>query len=322
MSLTAGPSNASGASGNGEAVLPRVTVVMATNRVSPYFREALESLVAQDYPNVERIVVDDGCPDRAGLDAVLRDYPDLIVRHIPASGVSTACNIGVGMGHGDLLAFLDDDDRYPPGWISAHVQCHLAHPEIVLSVSGVRVIDANGEVLFVEPVPNATDKHAVLRGDVGIFGGSLLVKRSAFLAVGGFDPAFRNAQDLDVVLRCADLGPFGYVPDVVRDYRTHSGNVTGNHRRLAANIERIVRLHRAAAADAGRTDEFADYDARLAANRRFAWWSAARAAGRHVRDGQLGRAIGDIWWAARFAPTGPIDVIRHRTARALQGWQR
>lgn len=298
---------------------PLVSMVMATNRVSPWLDEALESMAAQTYGNLEIIVIDDGCSERERLIAMVNRYADTAIHHQKPAGVSAARNVGVSLSRGELIGFFDDDDRYPKEWVERHVGAHRDNPGTVLSYGGVRVIDEDGRELSADRVRQAADMHEVLQRKTAILGGSMVVQRDAFLRVGGFDSNIRLAEDLDLVLKLAREGHVALAKGAIRDYRTHDSNVTRDHRALAASIDRIVRAHLVVAQREGRKDLVRDHRTSLAANNRYAAWSAARTARTHLASGEIGAAVREIFWAARFAPSAPFSWARKRISGRLGG---
>ncbi|WOP17208.1 glycosyltransferase [Raineyella sp. LH-20] len=284
-------------------------MILATNRVSSYLVESLESMAAQTYADIEVIVVDDGCPDRTSLDAVLGSYPDLVVIHQAPSGVSVARNVGVDRARGSLIGFFDDDDRYPPDWVERHVGAHLAQPGVVLTYADLRSIDDQGRDLGVDRSRQA-DIHDFFRREVAVLAGSMVVDRAAFVRLGGFNRIFPLAADLDLSLRLVTEGPARYIPGLVRDYRTHAGNVTRCHRELVASIDGILDLHRRAAIRCGRDDLVADLRVGRAANGRFAFWSAARVARASLASRDPAAAVREMFWAWRAAPSAPLSWLR------------
>ncbi|WP_407316550.1 glycosyltransferase [Isoptericola halotolerans] len=293
---------------------PRVSVVVATNRGGPFLAEALASVAAQSLPVAELVVVDDGSPDPDALEAIVSEVPRARLVRIAASGVSAARNHGVAATSGEVLGFLDDDDRWHPERVERAVAAMLARPDAVVSYCGMRTVDADGAELVAADQRPATDEAAVVRGP-GVMLPNLMVRRAAFDAVGGFDPAYRQGEDLDLVLRAAALGPFTFVPETLVDYRYHATNTTRSYRDLAMSIRTILRRHRASALDASRADVVEAYDERLRANDRFAWWSAARAARAALREHRPGAARSDLGWAVGFAPRGPWWWLRARLVR-------
>ncbi|WP_265523737.1 glycosyltransferase family 2 protein [Oerskovia flava] len=297
-----------------EPATPLVSVVVATNRGGPYLHEALASVAAQTYARIEVLVVDDGSPDPAALREITDRFPGVQVLRIEPSGVSAARNLGVTRTHGALLAFLDDDDRWHPERVARHVERMAAQPSAVVSYCAMRTIDSTGRELVAADQRAAPEQVDVVRGP-GVMLPNLVIRRDVYDEIGGFDPAYRQGEDLDLVLRAAALGPFAFVDDVLVDYRHHATNTTRSHRDLATSIRTIVGRHRDAARTAGKGALVTAYDERLRANDRFAAWSAVRAARQHLRDRRLGRALAEIGWAVRFAPDVPVSWARARTGR-------
>lgn len=305
---------------------PLVSVVVATNRGGPFLAEALASVAAQTYPHVELVVVDDGSPDPAVIRGLVEEAGVGTVLRLDPSGVSTARNTGVRHTRGELLAFLDDDDRWHPDRLRLAVDALSARPDAVISYCAMRTVDPAGDQLVAADQRPARDARDVVRGLTGIMLPNLVIRRGAFDAVGGFDPAYRQGEDLDLVLAAATLGPFVFVDEVLVDYRYHPGNTTRAYRDLAAGIRVILRERRSQAREArraesagraGRADLDPAYRDRLRANDRFAAWSAARAAQTDLSERQVRAALGHVAWAARFAPLAPLDWARERGRRIV-----
>ncbi|MDF9877543.1 glycosyltransferase family 2 protein [Cellulosimicrobium cellulans] len=309
--------------GGSRAAHPRVSVVLATNRGGPFLAEALASALGQSLPAVELVVVDDGSPDPATLRGIVEAVPvpdgaprPRLVRRAP-SGVSASRNAGVRETTGELVAFLDDDDRWHPDRLRRHVEVMVEQPGAVVSYCAMRTVDADGAELVAADQRAACDRRDVIRGP-GVMLPNLVVRRETFDAVGGFDPAYRQGEDLDLVLKAAALGPFAFVDDVLVDYRHHASNTTRSYRDLATSIRTILRRHREDAVAAGRRDLADAYDDRLRANDRFAWWSAGRSARAALARLRVPQALADAAWAARFAPAAPVRVLAERLRGGLR----
>ncbi len=292
-----------------------VSVVVATDRGGPFLAEALASATAQTYERTEIVVVDDGAKDPAALLAITDRFPGVRVVHQANAGSSVARNNGVRFTSGDLLVFLDDDDRWDAERIATQVESLRSRPDAAVSYCAMRTIDADGVVIGEADQHAVRDLHEVLQKRTGIILPNVMVRRSAFLRVGGFHPSFRRAQDLDLVLKLALDGDFVFVDRPLVDYRYHAGNNTRRYRELCRSIEHILRLHRWAATEKGRDDLVADYDVALRSNDRFAWWSASRSARERARRADVLGAAGDLAWATRFAPTTPVRVLADRVRR-------
>lgn len=283
-----------------------MSVIIPTNRSSPFLVEALDSVVAQTYPHWEVIIVDDGSPNPEWLEAQATGYPALTLMRISPSGTPIAMNSGVVAARGTLVAFLGDDDVWPPDWLHAHVRMHTEHPEAVLTYAGIRSIDEHGVESHRDPLGPIEDVGAVFRRGVAILGGTTVAKRAALLSLGGFNPAFRQAQDLELAYRVAERSVPVYVPGVLLGYRRHAGNVTRNHRELVRTIDRIIDLHKQVASAAGHPEWVKDHAVGRAANTRFALWSTWRAVKEQAKTRSLRGVAADIRWGLTFLPRAPI----------------
>lgn len=298
--------------------MPLVSVVIPTYGPSPFLAEALDSVSAQDYPNWECVVVDDGSHDPTAVEKITHEHmPGATVIHQPNAGPSAARNAGVQHSRGEVLAFLDHDDRWPPTMLSEHVAGLSRRPAAVASYGGIRSIDAGGGMLEESPFEQV-DQLGLLRRDVMIITGALAVRRGAFQAVGGFGPR-PQAEDLDLVLRLAQLGEFVHV-NACLDYRTHGSNLSRDHRALAGSIREVVLGGLRAARRSGSTEQVRAHQVSLDRNTRFAMWSALRAARQHLREHRVGRAMGELGWAGRHVlttPGGPLALVRRHPRREV-----
>lgn len=294
---------------------PTVGVVVATNRHGPYLAEALASVAAQTYPAIDLVVVDDGSPDPQAVRRTAAAAGARSLRLEP-SGVSAARNAGVDHVAGELLVFLDDDDRWHPERIARQVDALRARPDAVVSYCGMRSIDPEGREIAPADQRQVADEHEVLRLRTGIVAPNVMVRRSAFDAVGRLDPALRYGEDLDLVLRLALAGPFVFVPGPLVDYRAHASNVTRDYRPLALGVGAVLRAHQARAAAAGRDDLVADLRESLDAHARWIAWSCVRSVRRELAERRWGAAVGDLAWTAAHAPTAPAAWARSRVDRA------
>lgn len=289
-----------------------VSVIVATNRVGPYFAEALASARDQTYSNLEIIVVDDGAPDSAAVDRTVGSVPKARVIHQAAAGVSVARNVGIAEASGEFVAFLDDDDRWDPRRLEWQIAGLMNAPDAVTSYCAMRTVDEDGEQLAEADQVPITDRLDVARRTTGIILPNTIVRRDALVAAGGFHADIRLAEDLDLMLRLAERGAFVFEPRTLVDYRSHGSNTTARHRPLVASIERVLRLHQGNARERGDRDLVAALQVSRRKNQRFAWWSAGRAAKLALRQRKPVLAADELWWALRTSPTGLLDGVVRR----------
>ena len=294
---------------------PLVSVIVATNRVSRFLPEALASVLEQTYHPTELVIVDDGSPDARAIERAAGSVSGARTVRIAAAGVSVARNVGVRMTSGEYLVFLDDDDRWLPDRLAAQVAALEADPEAVASYCGMQVIDAAGTVVVRADQWQVEGPLDVARGQGGILLPNLMIRRSEFLAVGGFHSRLRQAEDLDLTLRLAARGSFVFVDRTLTEYRTHSENTTKRTRELAGSIQRIVELHRSEARDRGDRALVEALTERLRQNERYAWWRATGSARRSLARGDVRAAAASIWWALRTQPRGLPGGVWSRLGR-------
>ncbi len=298
------------------AGLPLVSVIVATNRGGPFLSEALRSVADQTHPRVEVIVIDDGAPDPESIDLTAQIVPDAAIVHRPASGVSTARNLGAALSTGEFLVFLDDDDRWHRERLELQLAAFRAHPAAGVGYCSMQSIDEHGDVIAAADQIAVQDERDIARRNTGIIRPNLMIRRTAWLRSGGFDPQIRLAEDLDLILTLARTESFAFAPETLVDYRAHAGSTTRRYRELSRSIDLVVKAHRRSAKERKDEELVRAHEESLRANRRFAWWSAMRAYRRDLSEGHRAAAIGDLAWAVRFAPFAPAEALARRVRRA------
>jgi len=206
---------------------PRVTVVMSTNRVSPYLAEALQSVKDQSYTDWRLVVMDNGSPDPDGVRDVVSAIPEAVVVREAGHVVSIPLNHGTALARGEYVTFLDDDDVWLPDRLQVLVDALDAAPDAGAAYSSVDFIDSRGErrgPLFVADGETGRDLLAGRYPFPNVV--SMLYRRTDLLRVGGFNPAFRYAEDTDLTFRLLQYSRLVGVPEVLTLYRRHEQNVT------------------------------------------------------------------------------------------------
>jgi glycosyltransferase involved in cell wall biosynthesis len=220
-----------------------VTVVVPTLGTSPYLQEAVDSALAER-PAELIVVVNGGADlDVAGARVLRRDEP----------GRSEARNLGVDAARTPLVAFLDDDDLALPGRLGRQAAALADAWWAPLAFGRVRVVGADGRprgdwnrVLDRRfsrlERARAVSYEDVLAVQAPIYTSATMLRRDAFLAVGGFDPAFEAYEDLDLYLRLARLGDLLAVGgEPVTTYRLHGANTPSP--RLYDGALRVAEKH-------------------------------------------------------------------------------
>ena len=207
---------------------PLVSVVIPCYNQAHFLSEALESVLGQGYGRVETFVIDDGSTDNTRQ--IAERYPEVRYRHQANQGAAAARNTGIAESRGDLLVFLDADDRLLSWAVETGVQALQGDLTIACTIGACRDIGPGGETL------NAPDQllvhrdHylALLRSCFILSGSSVLFSRWCLEAVGGFDQSYPAGDDYDLYLRIARRFPVRCHGRVVTEYRRHSESLTGD----------------------------------------------------------------------------------------------
>lgn len=194
-----------------ECALPLVTIVTPSFNQAEFLERTILSVVEQDYPNIEYIIIDGGSTD-GSLD-IIRKYENRIETWIsePDLGQTDAINKGFGMGHGQILAWLNSDDTYNPGAVTEAVQFLKMHGDVGLIYGEANFIDADDGIIGKFPAAQ-TDRSRLLRGYVHIPQQSAFFLADLWKQVGPLDTSFFFAMDYDLWVRLSRLSKLVYYP--------------------------------------------------------------------------------------------------------------
>jgi len=206
----------------------RVSVVIPCYNQARFLGEAIESVAAQTYGDVEAIVVDDGSTDNTC--EVAGQYPGAVFVRQDNAGLAAARNTGLRYATGDYVVFLDADDRLLPSALRVGLEALLAHPECAFVFGGCRFIGPDGSALPTPAQPRLDGHHyrTLLRTCCIWAPAAVMYRRSAVEAAGGFDPSVSPSADYDLYLRLARHWPVYRHGEVVAEYRRHGANMTLN----------------------------------------------------------------------------------------------
>jgi len=204
---------------------PTVSCVIPVYNGQAYLAEAIDSLLGQDYPALEVVVVDDGSTD--GTPGVIDRYRGRVVAvRQDNAGVSVARNHGVAAATGDLLCFLDADDHALPGRVAAAVRAFEADPSLDL-VDGLAGFFWTPELSDQQRRADPRYDAPFWREQLPAYIGTWLIRRSLWDRVGGFKPGMRFSEDTDWFSRARDAGIKRQTLDTMMvERRLHRDNVT------------------------------------------------------------------------------------------------
>lgn len=207
--------------------LPLVSIVTPSFNMEGYLRRTIESVLSQDYPNIEYIVMDGGSTD--GTIEILKSYGDRLQYFSePDKGPSDAVHKGFLRAHGDIFAWLGADDIYLPGAVRTGVEALMAHPEIDVVYGEGNWIDEHDAVIRRYPTLPFDPKD--LEWDCFICQPASFMRASAYRRC-GLDPDVNFSFDYDLWIRMAKAGiRFQMIPQYLAGSRMHQGAKTINER--------------------------------------------------------------------------------------------
>lgn len=210
--------------------LPRISIITPCYNRAGFIRHAIESVIAQDYPNYEHIVVDGASTD--GTLEILAEYPHLRVISEPDNGLYDAVNKGLKLAQGDLIGWLNSDDRYVAGAFHKVARAFQANPHVDMVC---------GDTVFIEEDRHG---HSVKRNklisrrpqfDIGalIEGyhiNAYFITPRLYRQVGTYNSAYRVVGDSDLLYRLSFYRPaMVHVEDVLYEMYIHERSLTKSH---------------------------------------------------------------------------------------------
>jgi len=178
--------------------LPLVSIITPSLNQGRFIRKTIESVLSQDYPRLEYLVLDGGSTDET-LD-ILRGYGTrLIWRSAHDLGQADAVNSGFRLAKGEILGWLNSDDTYQPGAVKAAVDHLIAHPETAVVYGDAYYIDEHDAVIGTYPTEDF-DLNRLAEACL-ICQPSAFMRRSAIDAVGMLDSTLHYCMDYDLWIR-------------------------------------------------------------------------------------------------------------------------
>ncbi len=204
---------------------PRISVLMPVANGMPYLTEAVESILKQDEPDFEFIIVDDGSDDDTPriLQEFCRRDSRVRVLTLPRSGITRALNVGMAVVRAPLVARMDADDIAHPSRFRLQAEYLRRHSEAVAVGSWTLRIDPDSDPITVGrwPCTHAEIDASLLEGHGGLAHPTAMMRTDVLRKLGGYREEFRWAQDKDLWLRLAEQGRLANLPQPLLCYREH-----------------------------------------------------------------------------------------------------
>jgi len=198
---------------------PLVSIVIPTYNCSLYLEEAIESVLQQDYPKIELIVLNDGSTDKT--EAILQKYTGRLHWETHSNiGQAMTLNRGWQMSKGEMLGYLSADDALLPNAVSTSVNYLSEHQDIAVTYCDYRLIDTNSRVVRQIRAPEFDYRDLVVKF-VCQPGPGAFFRRHLFEYAGGWDGHFKQIPDYDFWIRAGLYGDFLRIPRVLASFRIH-----------------------------------------------------------------------------------------------------
>lgn len=236
---------------NKDKDLPLVTVVVPAYNHENYISDCIDSILSQDYHDIELFVVNDGSTDKTHekvLEAMERHPNRIKYTSKENEGLITSLNIAIFNGTGKYFCQLASDDNWVDGSLRARVEFLENNPyydvvfgDAVYIRDGVLTNErflGDKKTGYDSKVHNVTD---LVTRKAKILFPSGLMRRDTLLKLDGFDKEFRNFEDVSMRYRLAQNANIGYLNEPVMNYRIHSSNTTASLKYLlSAREEKIL----------------------------------------------------------------------------------
>lgn len=314
-----GPATSAGAG-------PRVSVVIPVFNGANFVREAMDSALAQTWPDVEVIVVDDGSDDDRATAGIARSYGGRIrYIHKDHGGVSSALNAGIRAMTGSYFAWLSHDDVYHPRKLERQIAALEGHGPGTIAYSDYELVGPDLRRIKRKILPDVPPAgfRLWLMADSALHGCTVLVPRSCFESE-RFDERLSTTQDYDMWFRLARHHRFVRVPEILLKYRIHGRQESWmNPRRVEEGNRLLIGfLDAMSPADVRAATDEAPSMVYLRAAARFKWRGYADAAAVALERSRREPAT----WALRLAPRRIAALAAYHLAnphlRPMFWWKR
>ena len=209
--------------------VPTVSVVLPVRDGERFLAQALEALSRQTFESFEALVIDDGSTDRSAAIALEHARADarVVLHRQPRRGIAAALNAGIAVARGRYIARMDADDISHPSRLQRQVDFLDSHDECVGVGTHLEVIDEEGQAMGLTRFPARHPEivRVMMGGTCAFAHATVMMRKDALLAAGGYRGEYFPSEDLDLWLRLVDVGQLANVDEPLVRYRRHAGTV-------------------------------------------------------------------------------------------------
>jgi glycosyltransferase involved in cell wall biosynthesis len=220
---------------------PKVSVIITTYNSMAYLPKTLDSVLGQTFTDFEVLIVDDGSSDN--ITEWIKELKDVRIKTIFQSnqGVSVARNNGITNAQGEYIAFLDADDLWQPTKLEKQVLCLDKHLEVGLVHTWVSLINEQSQPTgrnFISNIEGNIWQQIIEKNMIACC--SVMVRRTCFETVGGFDSSLRSAEDWDMWIRIADCYEVAVIKEILAYYRLLANSKSKNCLLVEQSLKTII----------------------------------------------------------------------------------
>ncbi len=220
--------------------LPLVTIITPAYNRASFLDETVNSVLAQDYPHIEYIVLDDGSKDNTK--EVMEKYRDRVhFESHPNIGETLTVNKGFAMAHGEIICVINSDDPMLSGAIRAGVHALQSNPEALAAYPDWDEIGPDSALIEHKQLPDYDIRNMLVDFNVAM-GPGVFIRRSSIERFGMRDPQFKYVGDLEFWFRLALYGKLVHIPKSLATHRVHpaAASATDRGARMADELVRMV----------------------------------------------------------------------------------
>lgn len=203
---------------------PKISIITVSYNQCEFIEDNIKSVLSQDYPNAEHIIIDAGSTD--GTLEILKKY-DTHLNWVsePDNGQSDGLNKGFKKATGDIIGWFNSDDRLPPNALKFVSEFFINNPEEIAVIGDQKLIDENGNEIKV--IKSRAYTHDFLLNHArGITQNSTFFKRSVFNKTGYLNEDIHFAMDRDLFVRISKIKDMPYIPKILGEFRIQEDSKT------------------------------------------------------------------------------------------------
>ncbi|MHC4950877.1 MAG: glycosyltransferase family 2 protein [Planctomycetota bacterium] len=221
--------------------MPKISIVTPSYNQARFLEATIQSVLAQDYPNIEYIVIDGGSTD--GSVDIIKKYADKISYWVsePDRGQSHAINKGFAKATGDIFYWINSDDLMTPSAVKIAMAYLLSNSDIGMLFGDRVTVDAKGNVLSVMELPSFSKKW--MKYNLNIPQETAFFRRELFYKVDGLDENLHNCMDFDLWIRFNKIGNLYHIPFILGMYKAHQDTKSGDRTKMRAEIKEVICRH-------------------------------------------------------------------------------